>query len=517
MGRRATSTTKGGKFMNPTDQARKEARRRELKKNKKQRIAVRQAVIKTKDPQLMITELESLDDMELDPSNTSQYNEKVIKDKRRKLLENLIRIVDFYFKEEPSRGREFKLMVEAYKQNRKKKENYYESVKNAQTVEIGAIPLPDAPFDTPQLQDIPLPGVKPQSILKKMPPGPPSGLPPNLLGKRMPPGPPPGFPPSKKVFVRGVKPGVIPGIPMHPMRSSGPRPAIMLEDDPYDPEQGPELGDAMDQGADDDDEDEFQHRDDDDNDDDMGHGSDDEASSRRTKKRGVRFADDDEEGDKGYTKPLPSNITPLQAMMLKLAGQAVPAPPENADYDEDDNADNKDDPKDRPRPPGPPPGLPPGPPPGMPPGIMQNPSGIMPPGPPPGRPPTIPPGPPPGISHRGGEQGIRMVQNPNVLSAPPSLIHRPVADKDEDTQAATISAKPQLTANPKGDTTRFMPTSLRVRRETKGRSGPVKAGPELPTASSYAERQKSEKKRKAAKSTADAAYDSFMREMQGLL
>jgi hypothetical protein len=32
MGRRSTSTTKSGKYMNPTDQARKEARRRELKK-----------------------------------------------------------------------------------------------------------------------------------------------------------------------------------------------------------------------------------------------------------------------------------------------------------------------------------------------------------------------------------------------------------------------------------------------------------------------------------------------------
>ena len=38
MGKRSTSTTKSGKYMNPTDQARKEARRRELKKNKKQRI-----------------------------------------------------------------------------------------------------------------------------------------------------------------------------------------------------------------------------------------------------------------------------------------------------------------------------------------------------------------------------------------------------------------------------------------------------------------------------------------------
>ena len=50
--------------MNPTDQARKEARRKELKKNKKQRQLVRTAVIKGKNPTDIILELEKLDDME---------------------------------------------------------------------------------------------------------------------------------------------------------------------------------------------------------------------------------------------------------------------------------------------------------------------------------------------------------------------------------------------------------------------------------------------------------------------
>ena len=78
MGRRATSTTKGGKYMNPTDQARKEARKRELKKNKKQRMAVRQAVIKTKDPKQMLVELDLLDEMELNPASNVPYNDKVM-------------------------------------------------------------------------------------------------------------------------------------------------------------------------------------------------------------------------------------------------------------------------------------------------------------------------------------------------------------------------------------------------------------------------------------------------------
>lgn len=63
MGRRSITGTKAGKFMNPTDQARKEARRKELKKNKKQRLQVRQAVIKQKDPKIIFAEMEAIDKM----------------------------------------------------------------------------------------------------------------------------------------------------------------------------------------------------------------------------------------------------------------------------------------------------------------------------------------------------------------------------------------------------------------------------------------------------------------------
>ena len=61
MGRRSTNTTKNGKFMNPTDQARKEARKRELKKNKKQRKLVRETVLKLKDPIQIVEEMLRLD------------------------------------------------------------------------------------------------------------------------------------------------------------------------------------------------------------------------------------------------------------------------------------------------------------------------------------------------------------------------------------------------------------------------------------------------------------------------
>lgn len=40
MGKRKTTSTKGGRFMNPTDQQRKVDRRKELKRNKLQRVQV---------------------------------------------------------------------------------------------------------------------------------------------------------------------------------------------------------------------------------------------------------------------------------------------------------------------------------------------------------------------------------------------------------------------------------------------------------------------------------------------
>uniref|UniRef100_A0A2K6DK82 Wbp11/ELF5/Saf1 N-terminal domain-containing protein n=1 Tax=Macaca nemestrina TaxID=9545 RepID=A0A2K6DK82_MACNE len=80
MGRGSTSSTKSGKFMNATDQARKEARKRELK-NKKPLMMVPAAVLKMKDPKQMIRDMEKLDEMEFNPVQQPQLNEKVQKDK----------------------------------------------------------------------------------------------------------------------------------------------------------------------------------------------------------------------------------------------------------------------------------------------------------------------------------------------------------------------------------------------------------------------------------------------------
>ena len=74
----------------------KEARRKELKKNKKQRLEVRKAVIKQKDPRHLFTEMEAIDKIEYDTNNPPPYNVKVLQEKRRKLKENWLKIYQFY-------------------------------------------------------------------------------------------------------------------------------------------------------------------------------------------------------------------------------------------------------------------------------------------------------------------------------------------------------------------------------------------------------------------------------------
>jgi WW domain-binding protein 11 len=54
--------TKGGRSMNPADRERKQQRAKELKRNKKQRTAVRQAIVKGRDPDQLIESLSRLDD-----------------------------------------------------------------------------------------------------------------------------------------------------------------------------------------------------------------------------------------------------------------------------------------------------------------------------------------------------------------------------------------------------------------------------------------------------------------------
>lgn len=551
MGRRSINTTKSGKYMNPTDQARKEARKRELKKNKKQRQMVRAAVLKGKDPHQLIADMEKIDQMEYSVTAPPPLNEKVLRDKRKKLKETWERVLRLYYKEDPERWAELKKLEIEYEKRKNFLIKYYESVKFAQQVQIDEIPLPATPdmpliipSQIPLPSEIPLPMTltPPQSILKKI-----SAYGTEITFTKTPPGVPPGPPPE-------------------------------LSDEEEEVSDKEQESEAVEIGDDD-----------------------------KPKQRKIRFADEDEEEDS--LNPSSKHHSVYQAKMLAMAGQDISdflkemeaahkekGTGEEGEEKEAEKEEQSEKSAEEPQqvqqqsqekpdvvisaievqtqlpapvsvtaPPGPPPGLPPGPPPLMfrppplrpglppprlvPPGVPPPPRPGLPPGPPPGLPPRVgappmrlPPGPPPGMPpprllrppgvpppglppppgmpHPGNMPGQALQRpsvpmlNPNVLSAPPSLIQRPKMSHltdEEKKRSATIEAKPQIRSL-NIDITRFMPTTLRVKREDKGKRNPTKYD---------TNKEHTITTTKAAAPTSvptkDDAYEQFLKEMEGLL
>ncbi|XP_064634145.1 WW domain-binding protein 11-like [Lineus longissimus] len=614
MGRRSINTTKSGKYMNPTDQARKEARKKELKKNKKQRMMVRQAVLKGKDPLKLLEEMEHIDQMEYDPTTPPALNEKVLKDKRKKLKETFDRVYRLYEKEDPEYALELRKAEIDYDKKRSKLITYYEQVKFTERVQLDQIPIPDmptenvAPAQIPLPSDIPLPTLQNQplhGILKAR-----SAYDGTRKPRRLkPPGPPPGTPPELSDSETEME---------HDARHSP-----IVHNTPLDEETPmvtaePELAPAP-----------LYRR----------------IKVRRHRKIRVKVLrrrkkikppkepeEEVEDQDALIRKYLPKARgapTALQIKMLKLAGQEIPDTPaeeppkeeekeesssESEEYEtetsDSETVTESEDEEVPPAPvkpdlsrlgdgppgvqpisfsltprtsiatsmagqlghegpghvaasgahPGPPPGVPPGPPPGAPPlmfrpppmrgGPPGAPPRMLPPGPPPGRPPGMPPGPPPGLppNVRGppprmppGPPGMpppRMIRpppgippgmpppgmpmasgplgmNPNVLSAPPSIMKPPLkSQEDEKKSTATIEAKPQI-KNLVGDVTKFLPTSLRVKRSVKDakqkvvvKTIPRKEEEAKPTAKPAPAVQTQ---------TKDDVYDMFMKEMEGLI
>lgn len=470
MGRRSINTTKSGKYMNPTDQARKEARKKELKKNKKQRMAVRTAVLKGKDPQQLLFEMEKIDQMEYNVLQPSPLNEKVLKDKRKKLRETFDRVMEMYVKDDPDRWEELKHAEVEYDKRRTALISYYEAVKHAQQVQVDDIPLPLQQLPPESLaalaagytSQIPLP----PSILDLVPPPGPS----SILRKRSAYSPTP----SEK---HKVPPGVPPGPPPN--------------------------------FSDDEDEDE------------------ENSAANVQKSKSIRFAEErneeksqDEKENQDAMDTFMKEMEEIQAKVQSGGGgvnkdpipqpvppplsQIMPPPPPLMF---------------RPPPPSAirlPPGLPP-----PPPRLMHI---RLPPGPPPGMPPRImrfPPPPPMGIPLPPTPQ-LNPLSTPNVLSAGPQLINKSSVSASSDSitskDGKTISAKPKI-RNLSADLTRFLPTTLRMKKGDE-------AGKRTQKSSVEGAKNKPDPKSIQPPSvpqpagpgqTKDDAYLQFMKEMQGLL
>ncbi|KAK0400396.1 hypothetical protein QR680_003474 [Steinernema hermaphroditum] len=57
---------KSERVMNPADRERKQQRQKELRRNKKQRTMVRQAIVKARNPSELLDSIRKLDDQEFD-------------------------------------------------------------------------------------------------------------------------------------------------------------------------------------------------------------------------------------------------------------------------------------------------------------------------------------------------------------------------------------------------------------------------------------------------------------------
>lgn len=567
MGRRSINTTKSGKYMNPTDQARKEARKKELKKNKKQRQLVRAAVLKGKDPAQIIEEMEKIDQMEYNVMQPPPLNEKVLKDKRKKLKETLDRVLKMYAKDDQEKWAELKEQLIQYERRRIDLVSYFEAVRHAQQVQVDEIPLPSAANDISRMysgsltSQIPLPDM-PQPPAHMYPPHP-HYIPQHHPLMNIP------IPPSilKKTSAYSTSPSVPtiapnkepPGVPPFP-------PPELSSDEEDSPEKG---------------------------------------KDSTPKSRTIRFADDkdenkpeaenkEKEGEKEKDKERDmSKVKPttLQQKMLAMAGQDIDQfmremevvhkkreteraqdlsnrlsllEAENESNSKSSNKSNNNKLDDEGlEPPGasdhssghnqhsaaqshsqhtqphsmPPMGLPPPPllyrppppplhlrmPPPPPPRIGLR----LPPGPPPGIPRMLRPGPPslprmpppqmqmPNLSNMPNLGNPQLQaqsgtgappKTPNVLSAAPQLINR----KDKDGKSSTtIEAKPQI-RNLAADVTRFLPTSLRVKRDDKKKPSTLSrlTSDRIPEVQPVKAQQSK---------TKDDAYMQFMQEMEGLL
>ncbi|XP_059053958.1 WW domain-binding protein 11 [Achroia grisella] len=539
MGRRSINTTKSGKYMNPTDQARKEARKKELKKNKRQRQMVRAAVLKMKDPTQILEELQKIDEMEYNVLQPSPLNEKVLKEKRKKLRETFDRVLKMYDKDDSEKWVDLKRQEMEYEKRKAHLISYYESVKHAQSVQVDDIPLPtlqipeniiysNVPSQIPLPLDIGYPSVPVKPILKK-----------DSAYRERPAGlEPPGVPPGPPADFQLLAVEATKNEQLHNKKDFRSKVDFMKE------KKNIRFSDMADEGP-------------------PGEAAPLNAIPQNTlplmsNYDGEAIEDDRPASPPGGVPPLVPPTAPkptsLQQRMLALSGQNIDdfmkemeevhrkrerdraadlnarlsalkrsgaAPGVGRDSDSDSDNETMMPPpqlQEYLEPPGlemrqmPPPLLPPGlrpplraplgPPPGRP--VMRPPA---PPGPPPGLPPRAllrPPGPPPGAPPR----LLRPLQPPpppkpmpqlSVLTAAPQLI-----SKKDGVQGATISAKPQI-RNLSADVTRFVPSALRVKREDKKTKPGIKSTLQRPA----------DMPKQAP--TKDDAYMQFMREMEGLL
>ena len=139
-------------------------------------------MIKGKDPNQIMADLDRLDQMEYNVNQPPSLNAKVLIEKRRKLKETWDRVLRLYFKEDKDKYLELKRLEAEYEIKRAEMQKFFESVMSTQCVVLDDILMPSLPSDAEAITPIlkkPTMTTKPSKNDRK-PPGPPTGPPPDL-------------------------------------------------------------------------------------------------------------------------------------------------------------------------------------------------------------------------------------------------------------------------------------------------------------------------------------------------
>jgi len=414
-----------------------------------------------------LEELEKIDDMEYNPVTPCPLNQKVMSEKRRKLMETWDRVFKMYEKEAPDQYEEVKKHWTAYQIRKMDVIRYYESVMAAKDVQIEAIPLPNVATgelgDWDDESNIPLPPTiqqPPKSLLKKPVP-----------------------------VLEGMKSKICPGVP------PGPPPSIQEYEDITEPEEKENRKRKIRFGEEDEDE-----VDQEDQEPPPEEDLEEEAPSKppqpnSLQRKMLEMAGQDldqfmKEMEEVHKQKEAEKEASLQRRLARLGDD--PNPPSS----------RGNEPAVPIRPGVPPPGvgLPPGPPPGrLPVQPVQPVQPVRPGVPPPGV--RMPPGPPPGVPPR----AVRpLLPKPlGVVSAKPQI------NKSEVKSDKVIASAPVM-RNLKSDVTRFVPTNLRVKRDEK-KTGKKKEDDDQKSA------MFTQQKVVPQQQTKDDAYNEFMKEMKDLI
>jgi len=132
----------------------------------------------------------------------SPLNEKVLKEKRKKLKETFDRVMRLLHEDDPETFSEMKRKEVDYEKRKYKRVQYFESVRHAEQVSIEDIPLPSSTSEKSLPATIPKINLPPPVLLTNLPPIIPLKKPDEITAEsqeikiKEPPGVPPFFPPN---------------------------------------------------------------------------------------------------------------------------------------------------------------------------------------------------------------------------------------------------------------------------------------------------------------------------------